>query len=106
MIPRDLTPAETAALLGQGAVLIDIREADELGAGVIPGAAHLPLSRLEALPLPAVAGQTVVFHCRSGRRTAQNAAALGAKAAGCEAYLLGGGIDGWRAAGLPVGRGD
>jgi rhodanese-related sulfurtransferase len=103
MTPKELTPTQAAALLQQGALLIDIREDEELGAGVIPGAAHMPLSRLDRVALPAARGQAVVFHCRSGRRTAQNAGALGRKAAGHDAYLLGGGIDGWRAAGLPVG---
>ena len=43
----------------------------------------------------------VIFHCRSGMRTDANAARLAA-AAPCEAFLLEGGIEAWRAAGLPV----
>jgi hypothetical protein len=43
----------------------------------------------------------VIYHCRSGMRTDANAAQLAA-ASPCEAYLLEGGIDAWRAAGLPV----
>ena len=43
----------------------------------------------------------MVFHCRSGARTSANAARL-ADAAGCEAYILEGGIDAWKTAGLPV----
>jgi rhodanese-related sulfurtransferase len=42
----------------------------------------------------------VIFLCRSGMRTAANADKL---AACCgEGYLLEGGLDGWRQAGLPV----
>jgi rhodanese-related sulfurtransferase len=33
-----------------------------------------------------------------------NAAALNAKAGGCDTYLLKGGVRAWRAAGLPVER--
>ena len=44
-----------------------------------------------------------MFHCRSGMRTSANAAKL-AESVDCEAYLLDGGIDAWRRAGLPVKR--
>jgi hypothetical protein len=43
----------------------------------------------------------VIFHCRSGARTAANAQRLAA-ATDCQAYLLEGGIDAWKKAGLPV----
>ena len=51
--------------------------------------------------VPTGGAKTVVFHCRSGARTAANAQRL-ASAAGCEAYVLEGGIDAWKKAGLPV----
>jgi rhodanese-related sulfurtransferase len=44
----------------------------------------------------------VVFHCRSGARTASNAGRLAAAAEGCEAFILEGGLDAWKKAGLPV----
>jgi rhodanese-related sulfurtransferase len=102
--PKEVTPAEAAALVGDGALLVDIREAPERESGVIPGAAHVPLSALQSAPLPARPGQAVVFHCKGGARTLANAAALKAKASGREAYLLRGGIEAWRAAGLPMER--
>ena len=43
----------------------------------------------------------VIFHCQSGMRTADNAGRLGA----CgipEAYILQGGLSGWKAAGYPT----
>lgn len=42
----------------------------------------------------------VIFHCRSGNRTSAYAEHL-REAAQCEAYLLEGGLDAWRKAGLP-----
>jgi rhodanese-related sulfurtransferase len=42
-----------------------------------------------------------VFHCKSGMRTQANAARLIAKGFR-EAYFLDGGIEAWKAAGLPV----
>ena len=44
----------------------------------------------------------VVFHCRSGMRTAASAALLADAARGSPAYLLDGGIDAWRGAGHPT----
>lgn len=86
-------------LLDEGAVLIDIREADERAREHVPGARHNPLSRLSAVdPRGAKA---VIFHCRSGARTAANAQRLAAATA-CEAYVLEGGLEAWKKAGLPV----
>ena len=92
-------PAEAQRLLGQGAVLIDIREADEHARESIPGALSQPLANLKSLA--GVKGAPIIFHCRSGNRTATNASRLAA-ASPCEAYLLQGGIEAWKQAGLPV----
>lgn len=86
-------------LIDEGGMLIDIREADERAREHVPGARHHALSRLSAID-PGSA-KAVIFHCRSGARTAANAARL-AGAVGCEAYILEGGIDAWKKAGLPV----
>lgn len=102
--PKPISATEAHALLQDGAVLIDIREAPERTAGVIPGAVHAPLSTLDRTDLDAKPGQPVIFHCRSGGRTTRHAAALQAKARAAEAYLLDGGIEAWRTAGLPIER--
>ena len=91
--------ARARLLLDQGAVLVDVREANEHARERVPGARHNPLSRLAAVEAPA--GKAVIFHCRSGARTAANAPRLAA-AAQCEAYLLEGGLEAWKKAGLPV----
>lgn len=104
MTPKEITPAEAAALVKSGALLVDIRETAERESGVIPDAAQMPLSILGSASLGARPGQPIIFHCRSGGRTTLNAAALKAKAGACDSYLLKGGIDAWRAAGLPIGR--
>ncbi len=44
----------------------------------------------------------MVFHCRSGRRTSDNAAILQAAARNARCYLLEGGLDAWQRAGLPT----
>jgi rhodanese-related sulfurtransferase len=97
-----IPPDRAARLQHGGALLVDVREPAEIARAAIPGAASLPLSRLDATPLGAVPGQTVVFLCRSGARTSMQAARLAAKAAGHEAFVLQGGLAAWQRAGLPV----
>lgn len=96
-----ISPAKAAALVKEGAVLIDIREADEHARENIPGAVHRPLSRIDSADFRDVTARAVIFHCRSGART-RGAASRLARAAACEAYVLDGGIDAWKRAGLPV----
>ena len=97
-----ISPAKARELLAKGAVLVDIREADEHARERIPGALHAPLSTLGDR-LPVKNGSVAIFHCRSGNRTATNASRMG-QAAACEAYILEGGLDAWRAAGLPTAK--
>jgi rhodanese-related sulfurtransferase len=98
-----ISPARAAEMLQAGeALMVDIREADERARAHIPGSAHLPLSRLAEAELAVRRGHPVIFHCASGARTAQAAARLGARAEGCEAFIVEGGIAAWKRAGLPV----
>jgi rhodanese-related sulfurtransferase len=99
---KSISPTRTAELVRRGAALIDIREADEHARERIPGARHRALSRIDT-ESPAQAGDNViVYHCRSGARTETNAARLAAAAPDCETYVLDGGLDAWKKAGLPV----
>jgi rhodanese-related sulfurtransferase len=100
MTLKTLSPAEVKALKDRGAALIDIREADEFAREHIPGAKNAPLSKGGG-GFAARAGDIVVFNCKSGMRTQANAAKL-AEGANCEAYILEGGLDAWKKAGLPV----
>ncbi len=100
----DASPKAVADALRAGtAVLVDVREPDEHAKERIAGARLLPLSRFEPSALSATAGQTIVIHCRSGRRSADAVARCGAlQAAGIPVVSLAGGIDAWKAAGLPT----
>jgi len=97
MTMTTLSPAEARAAIDAGALLVDIREADEFARERIAGAINLPLPQIDALP---AADRPVIFHCRSGMRTAANAACLAAAAKGAPAHIVDGGIDAWRKAGL------
>jgi len=98
-LPR-ITPARAKELIDRGAILIDIREFDEHARSRIPAARHAPLSRLERLEIGTDA-PAVIFHCRSGNRTASNTTRL-AQCTDYDAFILDGGIDAWKSAGLPV----
>ena len=98
MTLKTIDPMEAKRLIDGGALLVDVREPDEHRRERVPGARNLPLSRLAPIKSGAPA---VIFHCRSGARTAANAGRL-AGAADCQAYILEGGIDAWKKAGLPV----
>jgi rhodanese-related sulfurtransferase len=101
---KTISPVEAARLLREeGATLVDVREPDEHARQRIPGARNLPLSQLEEAELAVHQGRPVLFHCRSGARTEANADRLAAKAGpGCQAYIVEGGLEAWRRAGLPV----
>lgn len=98
-----ISPAEAARRIREeGAVLLDVRAPDEHARARIPGARNLPLAELDAAALEAHRGRPVLFHCKSGARTAGHAASLAACAGGMEAYIVEGGLDAWRDSGLPV----
>lgn len=85
------------------AILVDIREADEYAREHIVGARLVPLSGFDRHDLDHEHGKAVVFHCKSGSRTATNASRILAKGFS-EAFMLDGGIEAWKKAGLPVHR--
>lgn len=96
-----LSPADVAARLNRGALLVDIREADEFARRHVAGAVSRPLSAFEQAHLRIEPGQDVIFTCRTGNRTSVHCARLQASVDG-DAWVLEGGVDGWAAAGLPV----
>jgi rhodanese-related sulfurtransferase len=99
---QTISPIRAADLVRSGAVLVDIREADEHAREYIPGARHHALSRVDR-DSPVHSGDDVlIFHCRSGARTKGNAPKLAAAAQNCQVYILDGGLDAWKKAGLPV----
>lgn len=102
---HDLTPEEVAKGLVEGRyLLIDVREPNEIAVEAYPEGETMPLSVFDPAALPDPAGRTVVFACRSGKRSVT--ASLAAQAAG-KPYNshLAGGMLGWKAAGLPTKTG-
>lgn len=97
-----LSAAEVAnRLKDRRAVLVDIREPDEAARERIAQAVAAPLSAFEAAHLELQPDRDVIFMCRTGNRTGANCDRLAARVADT-AYVLDGGLEAWKAAGLPT----
>jgi rhodanese-related sulfurtransferase len=99
-----IKPYEARRLLDEGrAILFDIRDPGEFAREHISGARLVPLASLDTHDFDRErrTGAAAIFQCQSGRRTEASAARLvgtGFK----ETYVIEGGFNAWRAAGLPV----
>lgn len=97
-----LTPHEVADRIRSGrAVIVDVREPEEFAVEHLPGAVCAPLSSFEQADLGLQPGREVIFMCRSGGRTGMHCDRLAARVEG-PAGVLHGGLNSWKAAGLPV----
>lgn len=92
-----------ARLEAHQATLIDVREPDEHARERIVMASLQPLSSFRAEHARPTQGQCTIIHCKSGRRSAEaTRTALAGLPAGTPVYTLKGGIEAWKAAGLPT----
>ncbi len=108
---ENLTPDQVAAELASGdAVLVDLRESEELAAnGVIPGSVHAPRGMLEFYADPTNRfhrpefdpERRIILHCGAGGRSALAAATLLDMGYTDVAHLESG-FEGWRKAGKPI----
>ncbi len=88
-------------LRNKDAVLIDVREDFEHGAERIDGAVLHALSEFDPEALQdQYADKTVIFHCRSGKRSVD--AAMQFFDDGEEGFHMQGGIEAWKASGRSV----
>jgi rhodanese-related sulfurtransferase len=95
-----ISASDAQLLIATGALLVDIRGLDEFARENISGAKNVPFSEIGDQKLGAN-HSAVIFQCKTGTRTSMNAPAL-AQTTQCETFILDGGIDAWKAAGLPV----
>jgi molybdopterin/thiamine biosynthesis adenylyltransferase/rhodanese-related sulfurtransferase len=74
----EVDPAVVREQITNGAVLVDVREADEFAAGHIPNAKHVPRSSLESRIEGSVPDRSkhVILYCASGNRSAWAARTL------------------------------
>ncbi len=75
---EEIDPSAVREQLGNGTVVVDVRETDEWSAGHIPGAKHVPKSHLESRIEGSAPdrSQPVVLYCASGNRSAWAARTL------------------------------
>lgn len=99
MLPRDAWQAAAAGDL----VLIDVREPHEFGAGHAPGSLNVPLAVLAGALGTLSYERRYVAVCERGARSRRATALM--RKRGLRAVNLGGGMIGWKLAGLPVEEG-
>ena len=99
----DATPEQVRAWLEAGEILlIDVREVNEYAVERIHGALLYPLSTFDPKAIP-LEGRKLVLQCGSGKRSLMAAHKLLAAGFGQLTHLAGG-IQAWKAAGLPTIR--
>ncbi|HVP01143.1 MAG TPA: molybdopterin-synthase adenylyltransferase MoeB [Solirubrobacteraceae bacterium] len=100
----EVDPSEVAQLLGEGVVVVDIRESEELASGKLPGAIHIPRSYLETRIDGAVPdrSQRIILYCASGVRSAFGAHTLERDLGYEHVESMTGGITLWKDRGYEV----
>src|ERR1700685_203295 len=75
---EEVDPSVVREQVSNGAVVLDVREAEEWSTGHVPGARHVPKSFLESRIEGAVPdrSQHVILYCQSGNRSAWAARTL------------------------------
>jgi molybdopterin/thiamine biosynthesis adenylyltransferase/rhodanese-related sulfurtransferase len=101
----EVDPAQVSEHLGNGIVLVDVRESTEWDAGHIPGAKHVPRGYLESRVEGAVGAdrsQEIVLYCASGQRSALAAHTLKDQLGYDNVKSMTGGITLWKDRGYKV----
>ena len=101
---REVDPSEVSQLLGEGVVVVDCRETEELSGGMIPGAIHIPRSYLETRIEATVPdrSQRVILYCASGVRSAFGAHTLMTEMGYDDVESMTGGFTLWKDRGYEV----
>jgi rhodanese-related sulfurtransferase len=101
-----IAPSEAIRMVNAGAVLVDLRAANQFKDGHIAGARNLPGDQIaaDAKAIEKLAARTVVLYCGDGATTAAAQRTL-ARAGAKNVYSLRGGLDAWKQENLPVVRG-
>jgi len=84
------------------AIIVDVREHQELAQARVDGAVHVPLSAFDPSQLPTDSGKKIIFVCAHGHRSMQISQYLTSEGLLHEAFNLTGGIAAWVQAGLPL----
>ena len=94
--------AEATHLINrEDALVVDVRDPGEYGAGHILGAKNVPLSRLDEGDLAKRKERPVIVYCDGSERSSKAVAAL-KKQGFTRVVNLSGGLKAWQQAGLPI----
>ncbi|WP_417482729.1 rhodanese-like domain-containing protein [Maricaulis sp.] len=97
---RELDPKTAVeAMQSNKAILIDVREPREYASERIHGALLFPLSTFDPAALPVDKTREVIFHCGSGKRSADAVARCEAAGVPITTHVRGG-LMAWKQAGL------
>lgn len=99
---------EARALIDSGALVIDVRGAEQFAVRHLPSAIPVPVAILRAGIPPSVAlakDKPVIVYCNKGFGSGPEATRLLQQAGFSKVVNLRSGIEGWAAAGLPVKAG-
>jgi rhodanese-related sulfurtransferase len=101
-----IAPNEAIRLTNAGAVLVDLRSANQFKDGHIAGARNLPGDQIAADPkaIEKFVDKTVVLYCENGLTTAAAQRTL-ARAGAKNVFSLRGGLSAWKQENLPVVKG-
>jgi len=101
-----VAPNDAIRMMNTGAVLVDLRSANQFKDGHIEGARSVPGDALAADPkaLERLAGKTLVLYCDTGATTAAALRTL-ARAGVKDVFSLRGGLAAWKQENLPVVKG-
>lgn len=105
-VSTEISPETVHRWIGDGeAVLVDVREADELAQSRLAEAVHVPMSAFDPQRIPVDTGKKIVFICARGARSEQVRKYVVAQGILSDAYNLAGGLMAWAEAGLPLETG-
>lgn len=101
-----VAPNEAIRKMNGGAVLVDLRSANQFKDGHIEGARNVPGDQLaaDAKALERLAGKSLVLYCDNGATT-QAALRTLARAGAKDVFSLRGGLAAWKQENLPVVKG-
>jgi rhodanese-related sulfurtransferase len=81
--------------------IVDLRSADDFAKGSLPNARNLPAGKINERMAELKKDKPVLLVCATGTSAGRSAALLRSRGY-TEVFVLGGGVAGWRGAGLPL----
>ncbi|MGQ0384280.1 MAG: rhodanese-like domain-containing protein [Gammaproteobacteria bacterium] len=100
---RAVAPNEAIRLMNAGAVLVDLRAANQFKDGHIAGARNIPGDQVASDPgaIERLSGKKLILYCDNGTTTGAALRTL-ARAGATDVFSLRGGLAAWKQENLPV----